>query len=309
MSADSFTLAHLSDPHLSSLSFVQPGDLIGKRLLGYLSWRLHRRLEHRGEVLTALDRDLAGLHRDHTVVTGDLTHIGLPGECHEAQAWLHGLGPPSRVTVVPGNHDAYAHASWERTMGLWAEYMGVSRKRDRGQQDFPSVRSRGSLALIGLSTARPSLPFLAVGSLGRQQLERLAPILREAGRNGRFRVVLLHHPVLPDVVNRRQGLTDAQALREVLAREGAELVLHGHAHRSFRGHTPGPAGPIPVLAVPSASAMGLKKGELARYHLYRITPDPGGWRVDVSMREYDRISGHFSEVGEMLQLRLPWPGA
>ena len=72
--------AQLSDPHLSSLDAVRPRDLLGKRALGYLSWRHKRRFEHRREVLDALERDLAGTQFDQMLVTGDLTHIGLPEE-------------------------------------------------------------------------------------------------------------------------------------------------------------------------------------------------------------------------------------
>ena len=83
-----FVLAHISDLHLSTLKDVHPGHLLDKRLLGYLSWRLRRRHEHRGEVLDALRADLHGSRPDHVAVTGDLTHVGLPQEFREAAAWL-----------------------------------------------------------------------------------------------------------------------------------------------------------------------------------------------------------------------------
>jgi 3',5'-cyclic AMP phosphodiesterase CpdA len=53
-----FTLAHISDPHLAPLPTPPLGALIGKRLMGYLSWRTKRRKVHRAEVLTALTHDL-----------------------------------------------------------------------------------------------------------------------------------------------------------------------------------------------------------------------------------------------------------
>jgi len=60
-----FTLAHLSDLHLSSLDGVKPRELLSKRMLGYVSWRLRRRHEHRADVLDALRADLhAELHSD-----------------------------------------------------------------------------------------------------------------------------------------------------------------------------------------------------------------------------------------------------
>jgi 3',5'-cyclic AMP phosphodiesterase CpdA len=80
-----FTLAHLSDFHLSSLKKVKVRDLLNKRIFGYLKWRLSRGSEHSPEVLQALVRDLQITEPDHTVVTGDLTHLGLPVEFREAR--------------------------------------------------------------------------------------------------------------------------------------------------------------------------------------------------------------------------------
>jgi hypothetical protein len=52
------TFAHLSDPHLTSPAGASLRDLVGKRALGYLSWRLRRHRRHRAEILGALVRDL-----------------------------------------------------------------------------------------------------------------------------------------------------------------------------------------------------------------------------------------------------------
>ena len=51
---ETFTLAHLSDLHLSSLNDVKVRELLNKRIYGYLKWQLKRRAEHRREVLDAL---------------------------------------------------------------------------------------------------------------------------------------------------------------------------------------------------------------------------------------------------------------
>ena len=100
-----FTLAHLSDPHMCSLKDLRAHELMNKRILGYLSWRLHRNAVHRDDVLTAMVQDLHALNPDHIVVTGDLTHLGTAGQFQMAQQFLHNLGPPTAVTVIPGNHD------------------------------------------------------------------------------------------------------------------------------------------------------------------------------------------------------------
>jgi 3',5'-cyclic AMP phosphodiesterase CpdA len=60
---------------------------------------------------------------DHIAVTGDLVNIALAAEFAPAAAWLHRLGPPHDVTLVPGNHDAYARATVREALAQWGAYM------------------------------------------------------------------------------------------------------------------------------------------------------------------------------------------
>ncbi len=299
-----FTLAQLSDPHLTSLHTIKIRDFLNKRILGYLSWRLRRRAEHRGHILSALLRDLLETRPAHIVVTGDLTHVGLPSEFREATDWLHRLGTPFEVTLIPGNHDAYVGAAWEDTFALWQPYMTSDVPRNDGESVreprdvFPSLRVRGDVALIGLSTARPSSPFLAVGSLGPEQLNSLDQVLEETGRRNLFRIVLMHHPPATGTVTWRKRLTDSSALRSVLARRGAELVLHGHTHRTSMTEIPTSTSSIPAIGIPSASAQGRKPGLRARYHLYRITRRGDGWDIVVSARGYTPEGDRFVAEGD-----------
>lgn len=297
------TFAHLSDPHLTLPTGLSARSLLSKRALGYLSWRVRRRGRHRAEILEALVRDLDRIRPDHIVVTGDLTHLGLPGEFEEARRWLDGLGPPARLTVVPGNHDLYAATAWDRTLALWTPYVASDADPGAGPDGlFPAVRVRGPVAFIGLSSARPAAPFLAVGSVGERQLRRLEAILADTRRRGLFRVVLVHHPVLGGTVRWRKRLTDAGALRAVLAREGAELVLHGHAHRASLGCLESAAGRIPVVGAPSASAGGFDDDRRARYHLYALARRSGGWELTLSVRGYAAVEGRFVAEGEPRRL-------
>src|SRR5690348_8026693 len=120
---DTFTLAHLSDPHLPPLPAARLRDLAGKRALGYVNWTRNRHKYHRREVLDALVADMQAQQPDHIAVTGDLVNLALEAEFLPAQAWLEGVGPPDRVTVVPGNHDAYVRATQDRFGGTFSKYL------------------------------------------------------------------------------------------------------------------------------------------------------------------------------------------
>ena len=305
---DTFVLAHLSDFHLGFPDGAGVKELLNKRVLGYLMWRLRRRAEHRPEVLEALVSDLRDARPDHIVVTGDLTHLGLPAEFLRARQWLGALGPPTQVTVIPGNHDAYVRDAWGGPVAQWADYM-VS--NDVSSPDpmvplglFPTVRIRGPFAVIGVCTARPSLPLLAVGTIGRVQLARLERVLETTGRQGLYRIVLIHHPPVPGTVTWHRRLTDSAAFRAVLARQGAELVLHGHAHRTTMQRLKTPVGEAPVIGVPSASALG-RAGRGARYHLYYVRRDHRGWNVRIAVRAYSPEAEQFAAGDEDRVTRRP----
>jgi 3',5'-cyclic AMP phosphodiesterase CpdA len=271
-------------------------DLAGKRALGWLSWHRRRRHEHRAEILDALLADLAAEAPDHVAVTGDLTNVGLPDEIEAAVPWLERLGGPGRVSLVPGNHDAYGAALDGRRLAPWAPYMaGADGAAPGAGGRFPFVRRLGPLALVGLSSAVPSAPGLATGRLGADQLAQLERALAGLARERCYRVVLLHHPPLPAGQSWRRRLSDAPELRAILARTGAELVLHGHTHRTSFERVPGPAGAIPVVGVPSSSARGHRPERRARYHLYRIEAAAGaGFRLACSVRALDPGSGRFT---------------
>ena len=294
--APAFRFAQISDPHLSDLSGVRWSQLASKRVLGYLSWRRRRRHEHRPEMLAALSADLHAIAPAHTIVSGDLTHIALPGEFREASDWLRQLGPAEAVTVVPGNHDRYVHTPWAQSLGLWSSFMSSDgASADHGaQQLFPLLRVRGPLAFIGLDSAVPSPPFMATGRLGKRQLERLADILERLRGSGLLRVLVLHHPPVPGEEKWRKRLVDAPALCSLLARHPVDMVLHGHRHRAHQSVIRIPGSEIPVFGIPSASAAGVLSNYPAEYNLYDIIRDDASWRVRVSARRFDAATRAFA---------------
>ena len=302
--------AQISDPHLSTLDGVSARDLLNKRALGYLSWRHKRRYEHRGEVLDALQRDLAAEEFEQLLVTGDLTHIGLPDEFRQARDWLRQLGPASRVAVIPGNHDACVASDWQQTFALWQDYMASDSPADSRPGPatlFPSLRIRGDIAFIGLSTACPTPPLMASGSLGREQLENLASVLESTARQDLFRVVYLHHCPLPGLEKWRKRLTDAADLKALLEQYGAELILHGHGHRAHHHELETRRGPVPVIAIASASALGLHGADVAGYNRYRVERSPQGWNLDIEERRYQVDGGSFVAAGQRrIALRRPF---
>jgi 3',5'-cyclic AMP phosphodiesterase CpdA len=279
-----FTLAHLSDPHLPPLPRPRLRELIGKRALGYLNWTRNRHKYHRRDVLDALVADLQARAPDHIAVTGDLVNLALEAEFAPARAWLESVGAPDRVTVVPGNHDAYVRVTQRRFADPWRSYL----EGDDASGEtiaFPSLRRRGPLALISLSSAVPTPPLMATGSLGRGQLEALERLLARLAAEQPFRVLLVHHPLRSNA--RAKRLTDASELLALLKRHGVELVLHGHDHVHSTIWIEGPKGPIPAIGVPSASALAHRRYPAAAYNLFSIAREGEAWSCEQTIRGMD----------------------
>jgi 3',5'-cyclic AMP phosphodiesterase CpdA len=275
-----FTLAHLSDPHLGPIPTPRLRELINKRGLGIINWYRKRHRHHHADVVAAIVADMKAQAPDHIAVTGDLVNVSLDVEFANAARWLDTLGTPKDVTLVPGNHDAYIR----RASGWAAQHWGEFMRGDDGAA-FPFVRRRGPVALIGLTTSLPTGPFMATGRVGGEQLARLAEILIALAREPLFRVVLIHHPPIPNRRHYMKRLIDGAMFRALLAEHGAELVLHGHNHDQQLMWLDGPKGRrIPAVGVPSASAIVSTHDDPAAYNLYRIGGEPGVWQCEMTVR-------------------------
>ncbi|MBM4385846.1 MAG: metallophosphoesterase [Deltaproteobacteria bacterium] len=281
-----FKLAHVSDLHATAARFTRAGELNAKRAFGWLSYQARRRHKYRPEIAARVLDDLAALAPDHVAVTGDLTHMGLASEVSEAREWLARIGPPERVTLVPGNHDAYGGDVAHECVDAWLPYLNSDHA---GGALFPSLRVRGPVALIGLSSAVPTPVHLATGRAGEAQLAPLADMLRDLAARKLFRVVLVHHPPTRTHVSWRRRLEDGPALCEILARAGAELVLHGHAHRAARDRIVTESGAIPVFGVPATSSAVMSRPGASQ--IFAIEPHARGFAITCELRALDLSSG------------------
>lgn len=303
-----FSLGHISDLHTTPVVIGNPMELANKRLSGWLSWQLRRKKTQQPAICEALIADLHQVAPHHTVVTGDLTNLSLESEFPAARAWLERLGSPQDVSLVPGNHDAYICVPQSKSWGLWSEYWrsddgGAAPDGTDPRDLFPTLRIRGSLAVVGLCSAVPTPVFDASGLLGEAQLARLEVMLTQLADSDLCRVVSVHHPVSEKGTHERRELRDAAALRAVLHRTGADLVVHGHNHRTLLAQIDGPDCPIPVVGVRSASHSDSKPDKRAQYHLYDFERRLAGasgprFKITLRFRGFDPVSGNCRAEGE-----------
>jgi len=282
-------IAHFSDLHILSLTGISPHRFLNKRLSGYANLRLKRGHIHRPNYVRAIAREIARTSIDHVAVTGDITNLALEPEFEAARELLQeALGiDPKNVSVVPGNHDLYTRGAlrtrrFVRYFGPFVESDLPELAVDIGLGRFPFVRLRGPLAIIGLSSAVPRLPFVAAGRLGSAQLDAFARVLAHPQVKERTPVVLLHHPVQNPPSKLKtllEGLEDADDLTAHVQGFAHGLILHGHLHRRLQRPLTTRAGKLHVIGATSASLHHEAHERMASFNVYQF--DDKGMLGDV----------------------------
>lgn len=295
-------IAHLSDLHLLSLDGAVPYRLFNKRITGYLNIRFHRKSVHKPFAVRAAARELKRLAIDHVVITGDVSNLALENEFELVRRFLaEDLGlPPERVSLVPGNHDAYtggAHRS-QRFARTFAAYLRSDLADLTVPGDvFPFVHLRGPAAIIGVSTALPRPPLVASGAVGAPQLQALERILAHPEVAARTAVILQHHPIHnPASIAKRalEGLADARAESKLLARVRRGLLLHGHLHRRVHRRLDTDRGHLDAVGATSASLIHESDERMAGFNVYEIEGD--GAVRSIESHRLDEKTEAFREV-------------
>ena len=288
-----FRLAHISDVHLGPLPAVSYRELASKRMVGYVNWQRNRRkLLHEG-IVESLVADIGHQGVDHLAITGDLVNLALDGEIEIARNWLTSLGAPEGVSVVPGNHDAYVPGAFAKISKAWAPWMSADGLIGNvSPETFPYVRVRGNVALIGVTSARATAPFMATGFFRSRQAERLVKALRDARERGLFRVVMIHYPPVRNAVPTHKRLLGIGRFQRVIRLAGAELVLHGHSHLPSRSTIRGKDGPVPVIGVSAAGQAPDGHKPVAQWNLFDISGEQGKWSLSLTRRAFTGPTTH-----------------
>jgi len=199
---------------------------------------IHYGVEEKGPLHAHLEQ----LARDADVllVAGDLTRHGDPAEARELAADLAVLEMPK--LVVLGNHDY--HSDKEEEICAVLSEVGV--RILEGESAVVSVNGErlGVAGIKGFGGGFPGGMVTAFGEPetkafarhGMEAAERLGCALDELTRSGvSQRVALLHYaPIEATLVGEHEQVwpfLGNYLLAEAVDRLGADLVLHGHAHR------------------------------------------------------------------------------
>lgn len=273
-------IAHFSDLHVLALEGVSPSRFLNKRFTGWVNLRLKREHKHRPSHVRAVAREVARVKVDHVVITGDLTNLALEQEFEAVTRLIEeDLGlDAEHVTIVPGNHDLYTSGAMRarRFTRFFEPYLESDLPElaaDMPLGKFPIVKLRGSLAIIGMSSAVPRLPLVAAGELGMMQIEALARILAHDEVKRRTPVLAFHHPIHNPPSRLKtwvEGLRDAPALEDVLAQVPQGMLLHGHLHGRMQRALTTKTGSMLSVGATSASLHHIDEARMAGFNLYEF---------------------------------------
>ena len=292
-------IAHVSDPHVLSRTAAHWRSIIfNKRLTGFANLLLKRGRVHRREYLLAV-MAAATANCDHLVVTGDITNLALEHEYEEAATLLAHAAQRTEVTVVPGNHDIYLPSTHEgrRFPHHFARFLESDLPElacDLRAGPFPCVKLRGALALIGLSSAVPRPPFISAGYVGQAQLEALRRVLEHPAVRERTPMILIHHPPVDTrsrLVQLKDGLIDAAALRATLSVLPRGFVLYGHLHVRRRCSMATTGGALDVIGASGAALDHPDASIRAGFNVYEI--DEAGRAASIEAHVVDPVRGGF----------------
>ena len=225
--------------------------MLNKRVTGFANWHLGRKNHYSSSAISLLTRSFLAHQPDHIAVTGDLVNLGLDEENIAAARYLDALGKPEDVTAICGNHDAYIRSSLQNAISQWSPYLSGDDAPLTTPAQWPVLRIRKNIALIGCNSAEATLPFMATGYFRKDQAERLKTLLQRTKDEKLFRVVMIHHPPIEGATKNHKRLIGMENFAKVIKEAGADLVLHGHTHLSTSYTLETPTGTCPVICVPS----------------------------------------------------------
>lgn len=269
-------IAHISDLHFFDGTPVPAARLMNKRLSGWVNLKLRRGHHHKNTLLEKVLASVVDAKPDHIIVTGDLTNLALEGEFKSIrELFTRYFGADtSKISVIPGNHDVYTRGSYrDNRFGDEFGAYGTSDLPDICAEPFPFVQLRGPVAIIGLSSALPRLPFSAAGELGAEQRGHLLKILEHKEVRSRLPVVMMHHPPFAPVSGKKaflESLRDASLVAGVLAHAKRAIVTHGHLHRRIRYELAPTPGDITSFGATSSSLEHENVDRHAGFNAYEI---------------------------------------
>ncbi len=274
-------IGHVSDIHILELDRPRPWQFLNKRVVGGTNLLLNRSKSHSTEVVELAFEQLEQLGVDHIAISGDLTNLALDSEFKAAARVLSQIpAAESRISLVPGNHDYYTYsAARARSFETYfAPYLHSDLPDYQLPSSYPFCKLIGDdIALIGLNSGLASFIFFATGKVDPAELSAAEALLEDPIVRDRFKIVMIHHPILPVKFHRieyNRRLLNAPDVLKTIRKSGVNLVIHGHTHHHATLEIPHLNGPgTTYICEAGCSSIGQHPDpeRAAKFNIYHIT--------------------------------------
>lgn len=229
-------IAHVSDVHMLER---RPGRSRSDYDLRVQFLSFGRRLDAQARV-AKLNRALHAAVRsgaEHIVVSGDLTESGTKEQFEHLAETLHETRiAPERITLVPGNHDAYT------TGDAWSQAIRGPLRAFAPSSEVGKVVEHGDLCLLPLDVSIHQPITRSAGLLTAEAAAGLWKRMRDTALQRKSLVIVQHHPPFSHALGPWQwidGLRGTERLMDLLQAFPHVQVLHGHLHHVVdRGAVP-----------------------------------------------------------------------
>ena len=270
---------------------------MNKRWTGAVNLALNRARHYRVDIFERLLDAVLATEPDHSICTGDLVNLALQSEFDKVRGLLGDRFESDALTLVPGNHDYYVKEAIVEGLfeTSFASYLPKDVDLDIPKsQTYPITRTLPGIFLLGLNTAVETPVFMANGRIDPGQLSAMKRGFRSEEARSRFRILLLHHPLLPepnrrlDAARRLDNADELITALQELGTDGPQLVVHGHNHE-FKAQTV-PGLDTPLIQVASASKAGHRHP--AEFNIYCIEPQTQ--QLTIERHVHDPETGLFT---------------
>lgn len=217
------------------------------------------------DILLEAIRQINEMEPDVVVATGDLTDNGYYLEFLQVASYLNNIESP--LLLVPGNHDA-RHVGNETFEEVLKEKRSILTIDDK-------------LQVIGLDSSEPDLDY---GKVGRSQQLWMENKLKEASKDDLYRVIALHHHIIPvpKTGRERNVLADAGDVLYSIVKGGANLVICGHKHVPHLWRVED----IFFVTAGTVSSLKLRGKDINSYNTYYIDGDG----IEIRLNQVQRKS-------------------
>ena len=243
----------------------------------------------RPELVRAVEKAILAIKPDIVTISGDITQRALVSQFQAAKSFLDAL-PADLKFVIPGNHDIPLYNVPLRLVDPYSHYNAVFGLRE-------GIWCHDNIGIIGYDAT--SRWRHTRGSLLEADLIAHIKHARSQLKPGALLVACAHQPLVVGLPNDQENiLVNSNAIAQIFAQNGVDLVLSGHVHWPLISTTedafPTLARSFVLSGAGTAISHRTRPGAPNSFNVIRITADPTP-AIEITLMEHNAEQQQFEK--------------